>query len=180
MKATTNYFLHLAIVFLIASFSGTCLAASQGSLGKTSSGSVEISVHVSQTLNTVSPNELLLNQSSNSLNKNSKPFCIAHYGFNQNAGVPYKLKVDNLFSAKSNDAFPYKVYLEDNHSFKNKLPLAVGMSVPKQSNITISKDLQQECVASGLSLSIEMSEKHKNNSPEQLHPGLMLLMVEPI
>ena len=185
MKNPVKYSLSIAfkifiLLALLVFTSGISFAASQGNKGKTSSGSVDISVHVSQTLNTVSPNELLLNQSNNFEIGNSKPFCIAHHGFNQNAAVPYELKVDNLSSAQPNDAFPYKVFLEDNSALESKLHLTAGISVPKQSNLSINRDIQEICAESGLSLSIEMNEEYKYSSSGEIYPGLMILMVGPI
>ena len=179
MKTTIYYFLQLIIVFLVTSLSGA-FAASQGKLGKSSTGSVHISIHVNQTLNTVSPSELILNQSSHSLRENSKPFCIAHNGFKQYSSVPYELIVENLSTARNNSAFPYKLYLEDKNSLDEKLHLKSGMTMPKQSRLSFNKDIQQECADSGVALTIEVSDKHKTNNLQQLDPGLMILMVGPI
>ncbi len=177
LKLTLKLFLLLSLLVFT---SNAVLAASQGKRGKSSTASVDISVYVSQTLNTVSPSELLLDQSKILEPVNSKLFCITHHGFDQNAGVPYELKVDKISSTLSNDSFPYKIFLEDQSSLNPKLHLAAGMTLPKQSNISTNKNLNEKCKNSGLSLSIEMNEAHQSMSPNQIPPGLMILMVGPI
>lgn len=185
MKISVNNYLNLTftcfvLLTLFVCTSGISFAASQGKIGKSSSASVNISVTVNQTFNTLSPNELLLNPSNNFGTKSSKPFCIAHHGFHQNAAIPYELKVDNLLSTNSSDAFAYKVFLEDENALNNKLHLEAGTAVPKQSKLKINQDLQKICAESGQSLSIEMNEKDSNNYTHQPSPGLLILMVAPI
>ncbi len=173
-------FKFILLLSLFVFTSNAVLAASQGKRGKSSSASVDISVYVSQTLSTESPNELLLDQSKILEPVNSKPFCIAHHGFDQNAGVPYELKVDKLSSTLPNNSFPYKIYLEDQSLRSSKLHLAAGMTLPKQSNISSNQNLRENCKNSGLSLSIEMDETRQNGASDQIPPGLMILMVGPI
>ena len=177
LNLTFNCFVLLT---LFVCTSGVSFAASQGKIGKLSSASVDISVTVNQTLNTQSPNELLLNPYNNFETKSSKPFCIAHHGFHPNATIPYEIKVDNLLSTNSSDDFAYKVFLEDENVLNNKLHLETGTAVPKQSKLRINQDLQQKCAESGQSLSIELSEKYSNNYTNQPSPGLLILMVAPI
>ena len=177
LKLICNYFV---LIILFVCTSGTGFAASQGKIGKSSSGSVDISVTVNQTLSTLSPNELLLNPSNNFETKSSKPFCIAHHGFHQNAMIPYELKVDKLLSTNSNDTLAYKVFLEDEGALNSKLHLETGTAVPKQSKLSSNQDLQKKCAETGQLLSIEMNEKHSNNHTNPPSPGLLILMVAPI
>jgi hypothetical protein len=168
------------IVFLI--LSSLCInfasAASQGERGSQSSAAIEISVTVNQTLTTVSPPELLLENAKQSELVINSPFCIAHHGFSKNAVVPYELIVDSLASAnKNHSAFPYKIFLENkNH---NKQLLANGTSLTKQSQLNISEHLINDCEKSGTHLSIERNSYTKASAPNKDTSGLLILLVSP-
>ena len=171
-----SQFLVLAAVVIFAS---TAEATDQGKLGKSSSASVDISVTVNQTFNSVSPNELLLNKS---LKKNAaEPFCVAHHGYNQNANVPYELVVDDLKNAngqQSKHAMPFNVYLENKNIHNSKQQLTQGVSISTQSNLRINKNLQSACANSGLQLSIE-ENKNVQNAFDRNSVGIMVLLVSP-
>ena len=177
------------LILFISLNSAICIghAATQGKLGKQSSASIHISVQVNQTLTTVSPQELLLNQATLSDNRSLKPFCVAHHGYSQNASVPYELKVDDLkvhqqkidSTQNKNISSPYNIYLEDKNSLHNRLRLSAGMSLFKQSALSFSDQITKECENSGLHLSIEMAESSNDSFQEPISPGLLILLVSP-
>ncbi len=162
-------------------------AASQGKLGKQSSASIDISVQINQTLTTVHPEELILNQTTLSNNRTFKPFCVAHHGYSQNASVPYELKVDDLKIPQQNlntsqnkiITSPYNIYIEDKNSFNNRLRLSAGMSLFKQSVLSLSDQITKECENSGVHLAIELTDSLKSINQKPISPGLLILLVSP-
>jgi hypothetical protein len=160
-------------------------AASQGELGKRSSGSIEISVHVNQTLSAISPEELILNQATSSDLHTFKPFCVMHHGYSENAKVPYELTVADLTMPQqyinstkiSGINFPYNIFLVDKASANNKLLLSPGMSLLKQSTLGSRVQINNDCANSGAYLSIEMT--HSFTNTEHIPPSLLLLLVSP-
>ena len=86
------------ITFILVSNSIYCTinAASQGKLGNRSTASINISVHINQTLTTIYPEQLLLSSSTSSVTNTSQAFCVINQGFGENASVPYELIIDNL------------------------------------------------------------------------------------
>jgi hypothetical protein len=182
MNTTTTYFIKLILLAVFYNqfcFVNDCFSASQGTLGKQSSASIEISVHINQTLNTISPNELLLNQSKGLITNNSKPLCVANQGFSEGAIVPYELKIDELTTPNQHTSSSYNVFLEDKSSFE-KLALVKGMSIATQSAIEMNKSVFEECKKSGLALSIEMNHENHFSNAYEAFPGLLILMVSPI
>lgn len=165
----------LILLSLCINFSS---AASQGERGSQSSAAIEISVTVNQTLTTVSPPELLLENAQQSESVINSPFCIAHHGFSKNAVVPYELIVDSLVSAnKNHSAFPYKIFLENNNHSKQLLNN--GTSLTKQSKLNISEHLINDCEKSGTHLSIEKKRSTETSAPDTGSSGLLILLVSP-
>lgn len=172
-----SYFFACVLLILLGN---VVHAASQGKLGTQSTASVEISVTVNQSLSAVSPNELLLNYSNRASLRSDKPFCIAHNGLNKNASVPYELIVDSLTSSNKNQhALPYNIYLEDKYTNKSKHLLTNGTTIAKQSNLSSSKELLNECANSGVRLSIEKNYSAKNTASSLKSAGLLILLVSP-
>ncbi len=176
-----SYYLltYLLVSLLVCLLSNTANAASQGKLGIQSSASVDISVTVNQSLNAVSPNELLLN-SSNHSGSTSMPFCIAHHGFKKKSSVPYSLSVDSLDTLhQDSHTLPYKIYLEGKNTNKNKLLLRSGTTITQQSTLKISPQVVHDCAENGLKLSIEKNRNTKKGVLTTTAPGLMILLVSP-
>ncbi len=86
-------------------------AASQGELGERSTASIEISVHVNQTLTSIHPEQLLVNSTTPITMHDSQPFCIVNQGYGLEASVPYDLKVDALNIQTINGAPAYTIYI---------------------------------------------------------------------
>ncbi len=174
------YYLHtyLFASLLLSLLFNVTNAASQGTLGKSSSASVEISITVNQSLRAVSPTELMLN-STNASKPTSKPFCIAHHGFKNNSSVPYELVVDNLVSGNKDqqNPLPYKIYLEDKD--ENKQLLNNGTKVARQSTLNLSEEVVEQCSENGLRISIEEYNNTKNDVFSRTTAGLMILLVSP-
>ncbi len=159
-------------------------AASQGKLGTQSIASVEILVTVNQSLSAISPNELLLNNSNQTNLTVNKPFCIAHNGFDKNASIPYELIVDRLVSINENQhSLPFNIFLEDKDKDKNtnksKHLLKNGITIAKQSNLSSSKELLNECVSTGAQLSIEKNNSAKKAASVPKTAGLLILLISP-
>ena len=187
MKITNNIFscINIKITFLVIlaiSATNICHAASQGKLGRSSSASIGISVHVNQSLSTVSPPELLLSQNK------SEPLCIMHNGYTQNANVPYALKIDEIKVLDQNndggmdnqEDFLFNVFLEDRYTAENKQKLSPGMSFSKQTRLSSRKQHKQDCRKAGMQLSIEKTNNEINLSDTQLgSTGLLILLVSP-
>ena len=157
-------------------------AASQGKLGTQSIASVEILVTVNQSLSAISPNELLLNNFNQTNLTVNKPFCIAHNGFDKNASVPYELIVDRLVSINENQhSLPFNIFLEDKdkNTNKSKHLLKNGITIAKQSNLSSSKELLNECVSTGAQLSIEKNNSAKKAASVPKTAGLLILLISP-
>ena len=179
--------LFFTLVFIAAIFN-FANAASQGKLGNRSSASVEISVQINQSLNAISPNEILLNQAKSG-HANFKPFCVMHKGYAQNASVPYELKVDALTmpntidntSINNKDTSGFNVYIKDKQSANQIQRLTPGTSILKQSDLRYSAMHQQDCLDSGVQLSLEMSAKAANEMAQGKNnsSGLLILLVSP-
>lgn len=182
LKLNKLYYLakYLIVCVLLLLLGNVVHAASQGKLGTQSTASVEISVTVNQSLSAVSPNELLLNNSSQASLSSHKPFCIAHHGLHKNASVPYELIVDSLTPSNENQhVLPYNVFLEDNSSNKNKQLLTNGTTIAKQSNLSSSKELLLDCANSGVRLSIEKNYSAEKTASIPKAAGLLILLVSP-
>ena len=174
-SALLSLWLTMAI-FLLASFAD---AADQGELGKTSKASIDISVTVNQTLNTISPTELLLNdfQTANS----AIPFCVAHHGYSQNAHVPYELIVDSFTTVNnttSKRTLPFNVFLQKKNNQKSKKQLIQGVSISSESNLKVSENLKSSCLNSGMQLHIEENILEQNSSNTD-SLGVMVLVISP-
>lgn len=179
-----NKFKHLSKYFLTCVLAvqlcNVANAASQGKLGTQSTASVEISVTVNQSLSTVSPNELLLNTSSQAGLTTNKPFCIAHNGFNKNASVPYELIVDSLVAPnEKSHTLPFNIYLEDKNTDKNKQLLTEGTTITKQSRLSRGEQLVNECASTDAQLSIEKNYSAENTPSASETAGLLILLVRP-
>ncbi len=170
----------LFVCVLLILLSNVAHAASQGKLGIQSTASVEISVTVNQSLSAVSPNELLLNNSSQASLNSHKPFCIAHHGLHKNASVPYELIVNSLTTSyKNQHDIPYNIYLEDKNTNKSKQLLTNGTAIAKQSNLSRSKELLLDCAKSGVRLSIEKNYSIEKTASIPKAAGLLILLVSP-
>ena len=164
------------ITFLNCLICNNVYAASQGKLGIQSSGSIEISVTIHQSLNAISPNEVLLHDNIKNNLTTSKPFCITNHGYDKNASVPYNLIVDRLESYNTDtNNLPFNIFLEDK---ENKTLLTSGTKLSEQSVLYNNEDMLSNCMATGTKLSIEKKPTVKNT----LQPnttGLLLLLVSP-
>ena len=183
MKTTKNNsscirFKIIILVILIISATNISHAASQGKLGRQSSASIGISVQVNQSLTADSPDELLLSQNK------SKPLCVMHNGYTQNATVPYELKVDeikvldqtNYIHNNNLDTLPFNIILID----KQKQQLTPGISLFQQTGLSTSDLHKQDCQETGMQLSLEMTADHKNSLNTQVNStGLLILLVSP-
>ena len=186
-KLTMQYYLnksfyilkYLLVSLLVSLLSNFTNATSQGKLGIQSSASIDISVMVTQSLSTVTPTELLLNDCNN-CESTSMPFCIAHHGLKEGSSVPYSLSVDSLEpSHQESRTLPYKIYLEDKDTKRNKLLLHSGTVITKQSTLNVSKKVINECAENGMKLSIEMDVTAKKSVPTSASAGLMILLASP-
>ncbi len=150
-------------------------AASQGKLGIQSTATTEISVTVHQSLNAISPNEILLGKKIENSLTASKPFCIANNGYKKNVNVPYELIVDRIESSNTGiDRLPFSIFLEDKYTKKR---LTKGTKIVKRSNLKTNRNIYNDCMDTGAKLSIK-----SNHSKDTLKPntaGLLLLLVSP-
>ena len=167
--------LTLVAIYLLGSLG---YAASQGKLGKTSTGTVNIAVHVNQSFSSFVPNELVLNNDSIK-NKISKPFCIAHMGFTHKIPVPYELEVLNFEIQNSNSAEQniYNVYWKN--SEKSLQQLTPGINIQSQSALSHSDEIHQNCIDSGNQLVLKLNKQLSESFEGNLQPGLLILMVSP-
>ena len=182
LKLNKLYYLakYLFVCMLLILLGNVVNAASQGKFGTQSTASVEISVTVNQSLSTVSPNELLLNNSNQTNLTVNKPFCIAHNGFDKNASIPYELIVDQLVSANENQhSLPFNIFLEDKNANKSKHLLKNGTTIAKQSSLSSSKELLNECISTGAQLSIEKNYSAKKAASVPDTAGVLILLVSP-
>ena len=179
ISSVIKLFLRCLFFTIVLLFVSIAEATDQGRLGKTSSASVDISVTVNQTLNSVSPNELLL---SNKLTTNStEPFCVTHQGYNQNARVPYELIVDSFKNANNQinkHAMPFNVYFKNENIQNSKQQLTQGLSISTQSDIKLTENIKITCADSGLQLFIEQNNLEQNSSNEN-SIGIMVLLISP-
>ncbi len=177
MKVTKNKFLCIStkiiyLILLCAYATNICYAASQGKLSIQSSASIEISVHVNQSLTAIGPEELLLNQ-------NKSPLCVMHNGYKKDASVPYELKVDEI-KVVDGVNFPLNIFLEDKHSLNSKQLLMSGSSFLRQSNLSTSNQHEHDCRSSGLQLSLEAATHYKNTFDNSFNTaGSLILLVSP-
>ena len=184
LKLNKLYYLakYLFVCVLLILLGNVVHAASQGKLGTQSIASVEILVTVNQSLSAISPNELLLNNFNQTNLTVNKPFCIAHNGFDKNASVPYELIVDRLVSINENQhSLPFNIFLEDKdkNTNKSKHLLKNGITIAKQSNLSSSKELLNECVSTGAQLSIEKNNSAKKAASVPKTAGLLILLISP-
>ncbi len=151
-------------------------AASQGKFGTQSSGTVEISVTIHQSINTISPNEILLNNTIGNNLATSKPFCITNNGYNKNTSVPYHLIIDRLEPINSDlNRLPFDIFLKDKN---NKQLLTSGTTLSKQSYLKSNENIFNDCILAGTQISIE--HNHDEIIKQQSDTaGLLLLLVSP-
>ncbi|MFK7815297.1 MAG: hypothetical protein AB8B92_03095 [Gammaproteobacteria bacterium] len=150
-------------------------AASQGKLGTQSTATVEISVTIHQSLNAISPNEILLGNSVQNNLTTSKPFCITNNGYGRDTNVPYELIVDRLESSNTDiDRLPFSIFLEDK---SNKRLLTKGAKIAKRSNLKNNNSTYKKCAETGTKLSIK--NNYPNNVSQPNTAGLLLLLVSP-
>lgn len=184
MKTNKTNYLFIRVLLLVAftiSATNSSYAASQGKLGKQSSASVQISVHVNQSLSTTGPEEILLNQNK------TNPLCIMHNGYEQNASVPYELKVSEikmLTNSHMNDEATTSstptldIYLEDQKSNKQKYQLSPGLSLFNQTRL--NRNQYQDCQKNGMQLSVEIASDFMHAANQQNYSaGLLILLVSP-
>ena len=180
-------FIFIAFLIFISTTLSTTNAATQGKLGKQSSASIEISVHVSQTLSTFSPNELLVNRTKSD-ETNFRPFCVLHHGYVLDSSVPYELKVEELTvpnktngtSQNNVGTLPYRVFLEEQNSQIKRQYLLPGASFNKQSKLIQSREGKQECINSGARLAIEtVSRGNQDFDKEAISPGVLIMLISP-
>lgn len=162
-------------LLLITSVAFSCAsAATQGKLGKSSTASIGISVHVNQSLIAVSPDELLLHQTTSE----KKQFCVRHFGYKLNSTVPYELKVDEISTAHNkNPTLPLKVFLEYNQSIEQKQLLTQGKTFYNQSEYSINGSVN--CQDKGMNLSLEIANQNANIEKQGDTVGVMILLVSP-
>lgn len=164
-------------------FTNPTEAATDGKLNSHSSGSIDISITVNQTLQTISPSEFIVEDKSFTNKQNSiKPFCVAHHGFGHETSVPYQLIVDEIKLAnkdQNNHFLPFDIILEDKYYQRSKQRLVRGMTIAKQSKLKISDDLSEECATNGLSLSIEKNAKSNKTLSQASATALLFLLVSP-
>ena len=168
------------ITFILVSNSIYCtsIAASEGKLGNRSTASINISVHINQTLTTIYPEQLLLSSStSSSATNTSQAFCVVNQGFGNYASVPYELIIENLTLQNIGENPAYYVYIKKNGSSKETLE--PGVSITNQSKITINEALKNRCSDMGMRISIESTNPSVNQSTISNIPGLLLLLVSP-
>ena len=178
------------LLLITAVVLGCASAATQGKLGKSSTASIGISVHVSQSLTAISPKELLLDQTANK----KKPFCVMHHGYKLNSTVPYELIVDEIkaqqnqaaltvpnqtnSSEQSNEGtLPFKIFLENDESVLQKQLLSQGMSFYNQSKHNFNE--QANCQDEGVNLSLEMANQRTDAKMQDDLLGVMILLVSP-
>ncbi len=178
------YALLYSLTFIYAFNINLAEAAKDGNLNSRSTGSVNISITVNQSLKTVSPTELLLNDKPHTKNNSNNAFCVAHHGFSQEASVPYKLHVDEIKSftqmanTSSDQPLPFDIILNDKQLIDSKQKLLNGMTFEKQSSLNINKQLRSECASAGLAISIEKNTDN-NKKHEQINSALLFLLVSP-
>ena len=149
-------------------------------MGKRSTASIEISVHVNQTLTSIHPEQLLVNSTTPITMHDSQPFCIVNQGYGLEASVPYDLKVDALNIQTINGAPAYTIYIKENKLSNQKLALATGRSLTNQSEVTFSDVLKDECEKKGMIIAIEHTHPHASTNSVLDNPGLLILLISPI
>lgn len=166
---------HLIYCIIVALTYNPVYAASQGKLGTQSTATVEISVTIHQSLNAISPNEMLLGNSIQNNLTISKPFCITNNGYERNTNVPYELIVEKLESSNTDiHKLPFSIFLEDKN---NKRLLTKGMKISKRSNLKNNNNIYKKCAETGTKLSIKNNDP--NNASQPNTAGLLLLLVSP-
>ena len=167
------------ITFILVSNSIYCTsnAASQGKLGNRSTASINISVHINQTLTTIYPEQLLLSSSTSSVTNTSQAICVINQGFGENASVPYELIIENLILQNIGENPAYYVYIKENGS--NKESLSQGVSITNQSILTFADMLDNKCNDMDMSIAIESSNPSADPNSISDTPGLLLLLVSP-
>ena len=176
--------LFTAFIILLTINNNLAEAAKDGNLSTHSSGTVNIYITVNQSFKTVSPTELVLNETSVSKQKSNGSFCIAHHGFNQESSVPYKLVVDEIISNNtrnsiSNQSLPFDIFLKDSQLKNNKQKLIGGMKLEKQSRLNINERSADECDSTGLTLSIKENSNNKKQNEQTNSAALLFLLVSP-
>ena len=139
-----------------------------------STASIDISVHINQTLTTIYPEQLLLSASNS-----EQSVCVVNQGYGENSSVPYDLVVEDLNLQYIDNIPAYNVYIKDKDSNIQILMLAPGVSIADQSKITINEALKNKCSDMGMRISIESTNASVNQSTNSSIPGLLLFLVSP-
>ncbi len=140
---------YLVAPILFCLLNNVAFATSQGSLGSSSTATIDISVTVNQSIKVLRTNDLIFENTSANV---SQPLCVQHNGYTDEAGVPYTLIVDDFKLSEQTTSAPFKVYLADDSNSENLIELHSGFTIHKQNNVQANLESTTECLASNLHL----------------------------